>query len=278
MNILFYIASLLLGLVFGSFLNVVIWRVPRGESIVSPPSHCPACGKNILPYDNIPVLSYLILRGKCRKCKTEISAQYPLIEAVTGIFFILCAVNRGASLLFLRDVIFLSSMLVVTVVDLKHWIILDEISIGGFFAGIAFSFAPGGIGVVRSAAAGIGAFLLFLIFRLGSSFYLSRKGDQYVKAPTGFEDEQDEFQGGMGWGDVKLAACIGAFLGPGSAAVAFFLSFLTGAIAGILMILLKGRDKRVPLPFGPFLAIGSGISLFFGNAIWNAYLNFGGFA
>jgi len=274
-DILFAIFALLFGLCIGSFLNVVAWRVPRGESIVRPGSCCPGCGYLIRWFDNVPVLSFVLLGGKCRQCKAHISFRYPVTETVTGLLFLAAALYQGMSWLFLRDAVFLASLVVIVRTDIDHWIVLDEISIGGTAAGLLFSLPRGGIGILQSIFAASGGFLLFLLIRWVSLLVL-RKRPGYTVAPEGYEDEAEEFSGGMGWGDIKLAACIGAFLGPIPAAVAFFLSFLAGALTGGTLILFRRRSKRVPIPFGPFMALGAAISLFAGTTIWYWYMGLWG--
>ena len=274
--IVFPLGALLLGLSIGSFLNVVCLRLPRGRSIVRPRSMCPECGHAIAWFDNIPVLSYLLLRGRCRNCRGRISPQYPAVELVTGLLFLLASLVRGPGLLFLRDAVFVSAMVVTVVVDLRFWIVLDEVSAGGAVAGVLFSLAPGGVGPLGSVSAAAGAFLLFLLIRLVASLFLARRPG-YTRAPEGFDDDSAEgtdgegFEGGMGWGDVKLSACIGAFLGPQRTAVALFIAFLTGALTGLFLIAFRRHDRRVPVPFGPFLALGALVSLYLGDAIWSAY-------
>ncbi len=276
-ELIFAIFAFLFGLCIGSFLNVVAWRVPLGKSIVKPASHCPSCGCPIRWSDNIPVLSWGILRARCRSCRAPISIRYPVTEAVTGLLFLAAALYRGPGILFIRDGLFLSCMVVTVRTDIDHWLVLDEVSIGGTAAGLLFALVPGGRGILPSAAAALGGFVLFLLVRWVSLLVL-RKRPGYTIAPEGYEDEAEEFSGGMGWGDIKLAACIGAFLGPAGAAVAFFLSFLTGALVGGSLILLRKRSRRVPIPFGPFMALGASISLFAGNDILNWYLGLWGMA
>lgn len=267
--------AFLFGLCIGSFLNVVAWRVPRGESIVRPPSACPGCGRRIAWFDNVPVLSWILLGARCRACGCRISPRYPLGELATGVLFLGAALSDGFTPQFLSDAIFLSLLVVTVQTDLAHWIVLDEISIGGAVLGMALSLLHGGLGPLASAGAAAGGFLLFLLIRLASLVVLkSRPG--YVLVPAGHEDEKEEFTGGMGWGDVKLAACMGAFLGPGSTAVAFFVAFLTGAFAGVLAAILAGRNRRAPIPFGPFLAIGGATAVFAGPRIWAWYMSLTG--
>ncbi len=270
---IFSIFAGLFGLCIGSFLNVVIWRVPLGKSIVSPPSACPRCKKEIEPRDNIPVLSYLILRGKCRNCSLPISIKYPITEAITGILFTLAALQTGYSILFINYAILISLMVVVVRTDLEQFIILDEVSIGGTVAGILLALLAGGISILNSALTAVIAFTFFLLLRIGATFYLKKRNIR-TEAPEGFEDEEDEFQGGMGWGDIKLAACIGAFLGATSTVIALFIAFILGAIIGGVMMLKSKKGKSTPIPFGPFMAVGAILALFFGQPLWKAYINF----
>ena len=265
--------ALFLGMITGSFLNVVAWRIPRGESIVHPRSRCTSCGVMIKWYDNIPVLSWFILRGRCRNCGGHFSFRYALVELITGLLFAGIMLKYGGGILFIRDAAFLSLLVCVILTDIDHWIILDSVSVGGAVAGIVFSILPGGVGILRSVSAAAAAFLLFFLIRQVTKHILKKKPD-YAIAPEGHEDEADEFQGGMGWGDIKLAAMIGAFLGPSATAVALFIAFLTGALTGIAAM-IAGRNKRIPIPFGPFLALGAAVSLFLGQEIWSLYLTIG---
>jgi leader peptidase (prepilin peptidase)/N-methyltransferase len=269
---IFSVFAGLLGLCIGSFLNVVSWRVPLGKSIVSPPSACPGCGKEIEPRDNIPVLSYLILLGKCRHCSMGISIKYPVTELFTGILFTLSAMHTGCSSAFLSFAVLISLMVVVVRTDIEHFIILDEVSLGGTVAGILLALLPGGIGIITSLVTAASGAAFFFLIRFGASIYLGKKNIR-TEAPEGFEEEEDEFQGGMGWGDIKLAACIGAFLGPGPTIIAFFSAFVLGAVSGGAMMLFGGRKRNVPIPFGPFMAAGAVLSLFFGEPVWEAYIN-----
>lgn len=252
---------------------MVAWRLPLGRSIVTPPSACPGCGKPIAPYDNIPVLSWILLGGKCRNCRMRISLRYPVTEFITGVLFYLAARETGFSIQFIPWSVFISLMVVAFKTDAEQYMILDSVSLGGTAAGIALSLIPGGVGILSSASAALGAFAFFLLIRVGASIYL-RRSNIRTRAPEGFEDEEDEFQGGMGWGDIKLSACIGAFLGPGPTVIALFAAFGLGAVTGIVLMTVCGRDRRVPVPFGPFMAAGALLSLFLGNGLWDSYQAF----
>ncbi|MCK5785027.1 MAG: prepilin peptidase [Candidatus Sabulitectum sp.] len=269
---IFTVFAGLFGLSIGSFLNVVVWRVPLGRSIVSPPSACPGCGKEIEPVDNIPVVSYLLLRGKCRNCSMKISVKYPITELVTGILFTLAALHTGYSLPFISYAVLIALMVVVVRTDLEQFIILDEVSVGGAVAGILLALLPGGLGILTSLITAVAGALFFLLIRAGASIYLKKKNIR-TEAPEGFEDEEEEFQGGMGWGDIKLAACIGAFLGPASTVIAFFAAFILGAISGGAMMVFGGKKRNTPIPFGPFMAVGAALALFYGEPLWNVYMN-----
>lgn len=273
-DVFFALSAFVLGLCVGSFLNVAAWRAPRGESVVAPPSSCPSCGRRIRWYENIPVLSWILLGARCAGCRGRISVRYPLGELAAGLAFAAAALHSGSAFGFAREAVFLCLLILTVQTDLAHWLVLDEASIGGTAAGLLLSLAPGGIGIVRSAATAAGAFVLFLAIRLGSRLILRGK-PSYVLPPEGMEEEEG-FDGGMGWGDVKLAACIGAFLGPWPAVVAFFTAFVTGAVAGIAMIAAGSHQRRRPIPFGPFLALGSAVGLFAGDAIAGAYLSLSG--
>jgi len=265
--------AFLFGLAVGSFLNVVALRLPEGRSVVRPRSACPSCGARIAWYDNVPLLSYMLLRGKCRDCGAAISPVYPAGELATGLLFGLAVLVHGPTLQLIPDFLLLSGLVLTVHTDLRHWIVLDEVSIGGVVAGFGLSFLPGGVAPLGSAMAAAGAFLLFLGVRAVSMVVLRRRPG-YVKVPEGEEDDES-WSGGLGWGDLKLAGMIGAFLGVVPTLVALFLGFLSGALVGGGLILLRGRDRRVPVPFGPFLALGAAVALFWGRQIWDAYMALG---
>jgi len=245
--------SIVFGTFIGSFLNVCICRLPRGESIVTPRSHCPHCQKMIGWYDNIPILSYLVLRGKCRGCKAPISLQYPLVEAVTGLFSLLLMLRFGPSLDYLFYFAFVAALIVITVIDLYHQIIPDVISLPGI-----------GVGLLGSLLLPDLVFLNSLIgmFLGGGSLFLVATGYQWL-----FKRE------GMGGGDVKLLAMIGAFLGWRAVILTILLSSLIGSVTGILIILLKGKDFKYAIPYGPFLSLGAVFCLFYGEAIIRWYFS-----
>lgn len=247
--------SFIFGLLMGSFLNVCIFRIPMEQSIVSPGSHCPHCNKTIRFYDNIPLLSYLILGGKCRYCRASISLQYPLVEGMTALSSLLLFLRFGPSLSYLFYFAFVAALITITVIDLHHQIIPDVISLPGI-----------GIGLLASLIVPQITFLNSLLGTLlgGGSLFLVATAYHWL-----FKRE------GMGGGDVKLLAMIGAFLGWKAVILTIFLSSFIGSVTGIILILIKGKNFKYAIPFGPFLSVGAVISLFYGESLirWYFYLN-----
>ncbi|HEY6871477.1 MAG TPA: prepilin peptidase [Geobacteraceae bacterium] len=254
--IVFYIFAFIFGAVVGSFLNVCIHRVPKEESVVFPPSRCPGCGFRIPWYDNVPIVSWLLLRGKCRSCRAPISPQYPLVEAINALLTLFLFMRFGPSLAFLALFLFCSAMVVVTFIDLEHQIIPDAISLPGIVAGFAFSFFMPQLGWKGS---------LFGILVGGGSLYLVAFLYQLF---TGKE--------GMGGGDIKLLAMMGAFFGWKSIPFIIFVSSLFGSVIGVTVMLIQKKDSKLAIPFGPFLVFGAILYIFYGSRIIQWYLRFGG--
>lgn len=249
------------GAMIGSFLNVCIYRLPLGQSIVFPASHCPKCGHKIAPYDNIPLLSYLILRGKCRGCGSRISPQYPAVEFVTAALTAMLWVRFGLSADFFLFFLFCASLVVITFIDLEHQIIPDVISLPGIGIGLAASFfiedlVTGGVLGWKSSVIGI------LVG--GGSLFLVAWGYQLLTKKEG-----------MGGGDIKLLAMMGAFLGWKSIPFIIFFSSLTGSIIGVTVALVQKKDSKLAIPFGPFLAFSAILFIFFGREIIAWYFGFG---
>jgi len=247
------ILSILLGLCLGSFLNVCIYRLPEGKSIVSPPSHCPSCGTRLHFYDNIPVISYLILGGKCRHCSCRISWRYPAIETLAASISFLLFIRYGLTYQYLLLLVFLLALVVVSFIDLEHQIIPDSISIPGTIAGLAASFLLPHNSIIDSligaAAGGLGLFAVAYLYH----------------AATG--------RAGMGGGDIKLLAMIGAWMGWKALPMIVFLSSLSGALIGVLYLSFSRKGMRARIPFGPFLSLGTIIYLFFGKNIERFYVS-----
>lgn len=241
------VAAFAVGACIGSFLNVVIYRLPRDESVARPGSRCPACGRPIPPRENIPIASFLLLGGRCRGCGERISARYPLVEALTAAGYAFFAYYDGVGFTLLRDIVMFSLLVPITFIDIDHRIIPDELSLGGVAAGVLLSFLPGGdwIGSVIGGLAGGGILFVTAL--------------AYEKA-TGRE--------GMGGGDIKLIAMIGAFLGWKGALLTIFSASILGTFGG-LIAMRKGKDGlKTAIPFGPFLCAAALLARFFGEHFW----------
>ncbi|MBI5683008.1 MAG: prepilin peptidase [Deltaproteobacteria bacterium] len=249
-----YLLIFALGAVIGSFLNVCIHRIPEGKSIISPPSSCQNCSNSIRFYDNIPIISYLILRGKCRYCKTPISIQYPVVEILSGFFAVITLYYFGFSIDSFIYFTFIDSLIIIAFIDFKHQIIPDSISLPGIAIGFVCSFFLNDITPLDSFAGiliGGGSLFIFLY--------------SYEKI-RGIE--------GMGGGDIKLISMLGAFLGWKAVIVTIFTGSFIGAGIGIIAMLVHKKDTKYAMPFGPFLALGAVIYLFLGNDLVNWYINF----
>lgn len=243
------ILTALLGLAVGSFLNVCIYRIPAGKSIVAPPSHCRSCGARLKPMDLIPVASYIILKGRCRYCKTPVSPRYPLVEALTSFLFLLVFYRFGAEASLFKHLFLTALMIAVAFIDLDHYIIPNRLVLAGLVAGALFiplTGEPSLFGALLGVLAASGFLLLLYI--------VSR--------------------GGMGMGDIKLTAVIGVFLGwPMSLFAAFSACFLAG-ILGIALIATGIKKRKDPIPFGPFLAAGTFITSVWGPELAKLYRGF----
>jgi leader peptidase (prepilin peptidase)/N-methyltransferase len=244
------------GALVGSFLNVCICRMPKNESVVSPPSHCPRCDYRIHWYDNIPLISYLLLHGKCRGCGSRISWQYPLVELLNGLLTLALFLRFGPTVSFPVLFLFCSALVVITFIDLEHQIIPDEISLPGVVIGFLCSFVLPDLSWLES---------LLGILLGGGILLLVAYGYQWL---TGKD--------GMGGGDIKLLAMMGAFLGWKSVLFILFASSLTGSVIGITMMMVQKKDTKLAIPFGPYLASGAVLYIFFGRQIIAWYLNLGG--
>lgn len=240
------------GAVIGSFLNVCIYRIPLGLSVVSPPSHCPACKMTIRWYQNVPVFGYLFLRGRCASCGTDISIRYPMVEALTGILFALVWFNLGGLLVIPVYWSFVASMVVISFIDLDHQIIPDVISLPGIVLGFVLSFAVPWLTWQGS--------LLGILLGGGSLYLVAQIYYFFTKVE------------GMGGGDVKLLAMIGAFLGWKAVLPVIFLGSLSGAMVGVPLMLVKRAGGKLAIPFGPFLALGAVIYLLFGSLLIDWYI------
>ena len=244
-------AALLFGLLVGSFLNVLVHRLPRGESLVSPGSHCPACGAPVRPYDNVPVVSWLLLRGRCRSCRAPISLRYPALELANGLLWALVFVRSRDWAEVASGAFLTSACLALLAIDAEFQILPDKITWTGIFAGIALSFLSttrSPLSAILGAALGGGGLLL-----------------------VAYLYERVAGQEGMGLGDVKMLAMVGAFLGPAGVLVTLLLASVSGSIVGLTLIAARRGDRRMRLPFGVFLAVGAVAAYFFGEALLERY-------
>ena len=241
-----------LGLSVGSFLNVCIARLPRGESIFSPPSHCTACGQPIRWYDNVPILAYIWLRGRCRRCGARYSVLYPVVELLTGLMFAAAYAYCGLSVLLVSRLLFACAMIVLFVIDLRHRILPNVITLPGVVVGFVFSLftEPGWVASLVGLVAGGGVLLAV------SEAYLRIRGEE-----------------GLGMGDVKMLGMIGAFLGWKLMLFTLVLSSFLGSLVGVAMIVAKKGDLKYALPFGTFLAIAALVASVMGEPIVQWYLS-----
>lgn len=255
-SLLWIVGAGLFGLMVGSFANVCVHRIPRGESVVHPRSRCPACGAMIAWYDNLPLLSWLLLRGRCRNCGKPISCRYPLLEALMGASWAGLAWHFGPTLLALEAIVLITLLWILTLIDLETFLLPNVLTFPGIAAGLLFSWLQGGLAdAVIGAIAGYGVF--WLVARL---FYLATKRE------------------GMGYGDFKLLAMLGAFMGWQALPFIVLLSSVSGAVIGTLFLLLARRGIRTEIPFGPYLALAGVIWFLWGGEIFGWYAGVAGMA
>lgn len=241
----------LAGLSVGSFLNVVIHRLPLGESIVAPRSRCPACRKAIAWYQNVPLLSYALLRGKCAGCGVGISPRYPLVELLTGVLFVCAAARYPYFYAWPFYFYFLGALVACTFIDLDHWILPDKITLPGIVIGLASAFVVPDHSIVQ---AGLGVLFGGGVLYLVAWAYLALTG-----------------RDGLGGGDIKFLAMVGAFLGAQGAFITLVLSSLVGSLVGIFLMVARKQKGQSALPFGPFLSGGALLAFFFGEPLWRWY-------
>lgn len=253
MNIIISIFLFILGVCIGSFLNVCIYRIPRREPLIFSRSHCPKCGTRLKVVDNIPFISFIFLGGKCRTCKNSISLQYPIVELLTGLVFLLSYWHFGWGWEFISKVVFLTMLIVISFIDLEHRIIPDTISLSGIIIGLGFSLLLKSITFWESLFGFlIGGALLYLVALLGDLLFKKES---------------------MGGGDIKMAAMIGAFLGWQKFLLALFIAVALGAVIGIITMIISSKVRKDKIiPFGPFLALGAAICVFWGEKLIEIYI------
>ena len=249
---LVYAAAFIFGSILGSFLNVCIWRMPRNESIVKPASHCPDCNRRLKWYDNIPFISYILLKGRCRNCKKKISFRYFLVELVTAGLCVAAVYRFGVTPLALIHILLFSGLIISSFIDIPHRVIPDSISIGGMVAGLMLSFLYPALHSLDSRLPALWQSALGLFIGGGAIYLTGMLGDFIFKKES------------MGGGDVKLLAMVGAFIGWKLVLVAFFLAPIFGALVGVV---IKIKYKESLIPYGPFLSLGTIISIFYGQRI-----------
>ncbi len=238
---------IILGLLIGSFLNVCIYRLPQNKSVLTPSSHCTICNTRLNPWDLIPILSYLLTQGHCRYCNTRFSSRYPMIELLTAVLFVWCFQIFGLSLQLIKALILTSFLLIITFIDYDHQLILDNVLLWFSLSGVAINLWMNILNVEDMFFASIlGGGLLFLIAVVS--------------------------RGGMGDGDIKFALALGLWLDWQYLLLVLFISFVLGGIGSLLLLVLKMKSRKDLIPFGPFIALGTLISVLYGNKILSLYL------
>ncbi len=243
--------AFLFGLVFGSFFNVLIYRLPKEMNIAKPRSFCPVCKTPIPWYHNIPVISYIFLRGKCHFCGTKIPIRYPVVELLTGFLFLANYKFFGLSFTFVLNIIFSSIFLVLFFTDLEERILPDELTIGGSILALGLSFLRKDVFWIESFIGGLIGFLIFI-----GAYFL------FLKAKN---------KEGLGWGDIKYIILIGAFFGPMKMLLIIILSSIIGVASWLFIVFLMKKERDYELPFGSYLSLVSIIFVFYGDKITIAY-------
>lgn len=247
------VLAFLVGAVVGSFLNVCIYRLPRGQSVLWPGSACPGCRRPLAWFENVPILGYVALRGRCRTCGVPISVQYPLIELVTAVLFAAAWWYYGPGALLVSRLMFGCALIVLFAIDLEHQLLPNAITLPGIVVGFLFSFftPPGWTASLIGIIAGGGS-----LYLIAEAYYRLRHEE------------------GLGMGDVKMLAMIGAFLGWRLSLVTLMMASLAGSVIGLGIIALRRGDMRYALPFGTFLALGAGLAATVGQPLVDWYVQF----
>jgi len=241
------ILAFILGLFVGSFLNVCIDRLPQGQSIINPPSHCSACNHKLGILDLVPLFSYLWLRGRCRYCQAPISFRLPIVEGLTGLLFTFLYWKFGPGLELGISLVYACLLIIIFVIDLENQLVLNKVIYPGMILALAFSFFWPGLGVIRALAGGA---LGLAVMALPLIIY----------------------RRGMGMGDVKLGALVGLMTGFPLVIIALFLSVVAGGLVGAILLVFKIKKRKDPIPFAPFLATSAMVTLLWGQAIYQWYL------
>jgi len=252
------------GAIVGSFLNVCIHRMPRDQSIVRPPSHCPSCDRPIRWWDNIPLVSYVVLRGRCRHCQARISPRYFLVELLTAFLFLASWLKYRDESLPLAAIywLLLAGFIAATFIDFEHYIIPNEITVGGLAAGLVISAVYPALHQAETWLGGLAWSALGAVVGGGVLLAVALLGEKIFKKEA------------MGMGDVKLLAAIGAFLGWQAALFSVFASSLVGGVVGLTLVLAGGKEWSSRIPYGPYIVFGAVLWMFWGPELVRWYLNF----
>jgi leader peptidase (prepilin peptidase) / N-methyltransferase len=252
-NVVFIALAAVVGAVIGSFLNVCIYRLPLGKSIVWPSSACESCGRELAWYENLPIVSWAVLRAKCRTCKAPLSIRHPIVEALTAVMFGAAAWYYGPTLLLASRLVFGCALIVLFAIDLEHHLLPNAITLPGIIVGLAFSLVtpPGWVASLVGALVGGGSLWL-----IAETYYRLRHEE------------------GLGMGDVKMLAMIGAFIGWQLTIVTLVMASVAGSVVGIILIASRKGDMKYALPFGTFLAMGAALAATVGPGLLRWYLQY----
>ncbi|MDX8397832.1 MAG: prepilin peptidase [Mariprofundaceae bacterium] len=250
LQLLVILSCAVLGLIVGSFANVCVYRIPRGESVAFPGSHCPNCEQMIAWYDNIPLLSWLLLRGQCRQCKLAISFRYPFLEALMGLSWAALAWHYGLSDLLFESLLLITLLWILSLIDFETGLLPNVLTFPGIAAGLLFSWSQGSL-----LDATIGAGLGYGIFWLLARVFLLLTGKQ-----------------GMGYGDFKLLAMLGAFMGWQALPFIIFSASFVGAVVGMIYLKVASKHRHTEIPFGPYLALAGMVWFVWGESLLQAYM------
>lgn len=261
------------GAMLGSFLNVCVYRLPRNESVIAPRSRCPGCGTAIAWYDNLPLVSWLLLRARCRHCGARISAQYPLVELAVGLIWAGAILWFGASVAGLSVAVLATLALGIALTDARHYVIPDEFSLGGLALGLLLSLWPGGLSPLDAALGAAAGFSLLWVVKAAGDWALARgfiRGEELAQVL-----EEGERPTTLGLGDLKMMAMVGSFVGWKGVLLTAFLGSLAGVAVFVPLLLAR---RKAPVPFGVFLAVGAVVTAVAGNGLiaWYAALIAGG--
>lgn len=261
-DLVIYVVVLLFGAVVGSFLNVCIYRIPRGLSIIIPSSRCPSCNNPIQPWDNVPILSYILLKGRCRVCEAKIPFRYLLVEFLNAILYVIAILRFGPdfSWSLLIYFIFLSSLIVITFIDIEHQIIPNRITLPGIVIALIFGSTILPDPFSRSELLGFKASVIGVLLGGGLFYAVGVLATAVLKKDA------------MGGGDIKMMAMVGGFLGWKGVILTTFLGSLFGSIIGVSLIMIKGKKWGRKIPFGPYLSLGATLSLLLGQEFLAWYL------